>query len=210
METVSELVCKAQSGDRKAFEQLVLKYQPRLYTLSYKLAGNYTDAQDLAQEAFIKAYKGLGNFRGEAEFGTWLYRIAVNIWLNEKRRREKNVTYSLDEPLMTADGEITREIPDSTGDPLEILQTKEFRGLVASALNEITKEHKTVLVLREIEGFSYDEIAAIIECSIGTVRSRLNRAREALRKKIEVLAREKGINVPGSRTAAKITQLNTG
>ncbi|OAT79795.1 RNA polymerase subunit sigma-24 [Desulfotomaculum copahuensis] len=198
MDEVTELVNRSQHGDRLAFEQLVLMYQTRVYSLSYQLAGNHADAQDLAQEVFIRAYHGLKSFRREADFGTWLHRIAVNIWLNVKRRRDRATVVSLDEPVQTNEGEVAREVAASAGDPLEALEEKEFRGLVGKALNELTAEHKAVLVLREIEGCSYDEIAGIMDCSVGTVRSRLNRARETLKKKVAALAAENGINLPGT------------
>jgi len=185
------LIKRAQAGDKKAFEQLVLSYQERVYALSFRLAGNHTDAQDLAQEAFVKAYQRLGSFRGEADFGTWLHKITVNTWLNIKRQ-QKEEPLSLDEPLKTDDGEISRTAvsDDVEGDPEESFARKELQELVWKALNSLNEEFRVVIVLREMEGYSYEEIASMMNCSLGTVKSRLNRARRLLREKVTVLLRE--------------------
>jgi len=185
------LIKRAQAGDKKAFEQLVLCYQERVYTLSFRLAGNHTDAQDLAQEAFVKAYQSLGSFRGEADFGTWLHKITVNTWLNIKRQ-QKEEPLSLDEPLKTDDGEISRAVAseDPDGDPEESFARKELQELVWKALNSLSEEFRVAIVLREMEGYSYEEIASMMNCSLGTVKSRINRARRVLREKVAVLLRE--------------------
>ncbi len=184
---VTELVKRSQNGDIKAFEGLVNFYQGRIFGLCLRLTGNQDDAEDLAQEVFIKAYNSLKGFRLEADFGTWLHRIAVNMWINIKKKNSKIVQISIDEPYTTEKGEIQRDIADfnNTGDPLASLEEVEFKNLVKQALNELSAEHKTVLVLRDMEGYSYDEIAVITKCTLGTVKSRINRARQALREKLK-------------------------
>ena len=164
------------------FEDLVLTYQDRIYNLSYQLTGNHADAQDLAQEVFIRAYKGLDKFRQEAELGTWLHRITVNLFLNLRRKISRNPTVSLDAPLATEDGEVMREVAATEGDPEEAIAELELRTVIQTALRQLPPEYQAVLVLREMQGYSYDEIASQLDCPPGTVKSRLNRARQAMRK----------------------------
>lgn len=180
------LVRQAQAGDVRAFEELVTLYQDKVYNLSYYLAGNYTDAQDLAQEVFVKAYTSLGSFRQDADLGTWLHRITVNLWLNIRRRQKNSRVFSLDDPVQTGEGEITRTVAavDAAGDPVEALEIQELQERVQKALLSLPEEFRTVLVLREMEDYSYDDIAEAMQCSLGTVKSRLNRARQALKEKI--------------------------
>lgn len=199
MQDTRTLVRKAQSNDLHAFEELVGLYQNRVYKLCYHLAGNHDDAQDLAQEAFIRAYKALGSFHNEADFGTWLHRITLNVWLNIKRK-SSNKTVSLDESYESGDGSsIQREVAAFDGDPVEALEEKEFRGLVRSALNTLSEEHRSVLVLREIEGYSYEEISHMLGCSLGTVKSRISRAREVLRREIAELGRHADRDIAAAR-----------
>lgn len=194
------LVKKAQNNDLSAFEELVRLYQNKVYALCTHLAGNHVDAQDLAQEAFIRAYRAMGSFRNEADFGTWLHRITVNVWLNLKRKKNGQPPVSLDEPYRGDDGgEIQREVATEDGDPLQALEEKEFRGLVRVALGSLSEEHRAVLVLREIEGYSYEEVSRMLGCSLGTVKSRLSRAREAMKRKMTELARENGEYLPAGK-----------
>lgn len=194
MDNTKLLVKRSQKGDARAFEQLVTMYQDRVYTLSYQLTGNHADAQDLAQEVFIKAYRALPGFRNEADFGTWLHRIAVNLSLNEKRKKKPEV--SLDNPVQTEEGEMPRLVASDDESPEEAYENKEFRDMVRRALRELSAEHRAVLVLREMQGYSYDEIALMLDCSLGTVKSRISRARRALKKEITRLAAENGSILP--------------
>ena len=196
MDNVKFLVKKFQKGDTGAFEHLVTLYQDKIFALSYQLTRNHADAQDLAQNAFIKAYKALPGFRNEADFGTWLHRITVNIFINEKRKKKPD--YYLDNPVQTEEGEMTREIASDAESPEEAYEKTEFREMVWTALEELSTEHKTVLVLREIQGYSYDEIAVLLECTLGTVKSRINRARQAFKEQITALAAKNGRNLPYS------------
>ncbi|HOV79173.1 MAG TPA: sigma-70 family RNA polymerase sigma factor [Bacillota bacterium] len=191
------LVKRAKNNDLAAFEELVRLYQDRVYALCLQLSGHRDDAQDLAQETFVRAYRALSGFRNEAEFGTWLHRIAVNVWLNFRRRNGREFQLSLDEPLRTADGgELLRGVAGTDGDPLRALEEKEMGELVRAALKDLSEEHRVVLVLREMEGYTYEEVSRLLGCSLGTVKSRLSRAREAIRFKIIELARKAGEDLP--------------
>lgn len=187
MTTIDDLIAKAQQGDASAFEQLVLKYQDRVYSHCHYLTGNPDDAQDLAQDVFVQAYKGIRSFRHDADFGTWLHRIAVNLWINFCRRNKKVVSLSMDEPRYTREGEMAREWADDGESPLEQVERREFNLMVGKALNRLLPEFRIVLVLREIEGYNYEEIAAMLDCSLGTVKSRISRGRRALKKELEKL-----------------------
>lgn len=197
MEAVRQLIYRAQNKDLTAFEQLVSLYQGRVYALAHKLEGNPTDAQDLAQEAFIRAYRALDSFRGDSDFGTWLHRITVNVWLNSRRKQRVDTSVSLDEPIQTTEGSMTREVPSWDHDPESILMDAQMSELMQKALDDLSKEQKAVLLLREIEELSYEEIAVTMNCSLGTVRSRLSRAKDALRKLVVERARVSGIHMSG-------------
>ncbi|OPX89533.1 MAG: ECF RNA polymerase sigma factor SigW [Pelotomaculum sp. PtaB.Bin104] len=199
MDETSLLVARAKKNDIHAFETLVHIHQNMVYSICMKLTGNHDDAQDLAQEAFIRAYRGLGSFRSEAEFGTWLHRITINVCLNALRKNGGRQQVSLDEPYHGEDGtEMRHEVASEDGDPLRALEEKEFNNLVQAAIKSLSDEHRTVLILREIEGFSYEEISSMIGCSLGTVKSRLSRAREVMRRKMTELARDAGEDLPAS------------
>jgi RNA polymerase sigma-70 factor (ECF subfamily) len=177
----SELILKCKNGNVEAFEELVLKYQRQIYTVAYRFMGNHEDASDLAQEAFIKAYKSIDRFRGESSLKTWLYHIVANVCRDELRKRKKGQVLSLDAPISTEEGEITRQTEDWTYAPDLIYESKEAQYFIQEAINQLTPEYKEVIILREIQGFSYEEIARHLGCSLGTIKSRLNRARKAMR-----------------------------
>ncbi|WP_027364358.1 sigma-70 family RNA polymerase sigma factor [Desulfotruncus alcoholivorax] len=182
MDNVKLLVKRSQKGDTRSFEQLVTLYQDKIFALSYQLTGNYADAQDLAQNVFIKAYRALPGFRNEADFGTWLHRITVNLYINERRKKRPEVY--LDKPVQTGEGEMPRLVASGTENPEEAFEKKEFRSMVRDALWKLSEEHRAVLVLREMQGYSYEEIAQMLDCTLGTVKSRINRARLALKKQL--------------------------
>lgn len=181
-----QLVKKSLQGDTVAFEELVIQYQNKIYALSYRYMGNEEDAYDMTQEAFLKAYRSLRTFKGDSSFGTWLYRVATNVCLDELRRRKRRIaTLSLDEPLATDEGEVEKEIPDTSPTADIIYEKKEFSKYIQNLLDQMKPEHKTVIVLRDVMELSYEEIADVLDCSLGTVKSRLSRARNALRKKLD-------------------------
>lgn len=183
-QSIADIIKRSKKGDLEAFSSLVQMYQTRVLSLCLKLTGNRPDAEDLAQEVFIKSYKSLDGFRQEAEFGTWLHRIAVNLYINQKKKNSRVVVLSINDPVKTDSGEISREIVDDSEDPQQKLEASENRQLIRQALDMLSPEHKTVLILREIEGYSYEEIAQITKNSLGTIKSRMNRARQALKDKI--------------------------
>lgn len=185
--TEQELVERARKGDELAFEQLVTDNEKRIYNLCRRLTGNPDDGAELAQEAFLNAWKGLDKFQGGSSFATWLYRLASNACIDflrkEKRRQSISMTVSLD------DEEEGRQadLPDERYSPEQELERAELRRAVLRGLETISAEHKQVLVMRELNGLSYAEIAHVLDLEEGTVKSRIARARLALRK---VLAAE--------------------
>ena len=180
--TEQELVERAKKGEEAAFEVLVTDNEKRIYNLCRRLTGNPEDAAELTQEAFLNAWRGLSRFQGESSFSTWLYRLASNACIDflrkEKRRQNLSMTVSLD------DEEEARqvELPDERYAPERELERTEVRQAVAAGLERLTPEHRQVLVMREINGFSYAEIGAVLGLEEGTVKSRIARARNALRK----------------------------
>lgn len=187
MTTITRLTEKARAGSPEAFGELVEHYQDQVYSQCRFLSGNADDAQDLAQDVFVQAFKGIKSFRNEADFGTWLHRIAVNQWINYQRKNKKVVTFSLDEPLYTKDGEVYRELAASEDKTSEIIEQNELREIIGKALNRLLPEFRTALILRELEGYNYEEIAQLLECSLGTVKSRINRGRKALKQELASL-----------------------
>ncbi|MBX3431943.1 MAG: sigma-70 family RNA polymerase sigma factor [Pirellulales bacterium] len=184
----AELVERAQGGDRAAFGELVLRHQQRVFAALVGLLGCPEEARDAAQDAFVQAWRKLGAFRGEAQFATWLYRIAMNEGLTRRRRRRPTV--SLDHQKEHAGAEPI----DPAGDPTRTLAATEEAAHVRAALAEFPDDQRQILVLREMDGCSYDDIAEVLALPIGTVRSRLFRARMQLREMLQLKLDE-----PGSR-----------
>lgn len=178
----TELIALCQKGNVEAFEKLVLKYEKQVYTIAYRFIGNHEDACDLAQEALVKAYKYISNFRGESSLKTWLYHIVANVCRDELRKRRKNNVVSLDSPLVNDEGgELMRQTEDWTFAPEVVYESKEMQEMIQKALDDLSPEYKEVLIMREIMGFTYEEIAKQLDCSMGTVKSRISRARKAMR-----------------------------
>lgn len=175
------LIAKSQQGDVEAFGELVSIYEKQVYTVAYRFMGNPEDASDLTQEAFVRAFRAISRFRGEASFKTWIYHIVANVCRDELRKRKKQAVVSLDAPIVTDDGYIAREQEDWSLAPERVYDSIELQETIQQLLNQLIPEYRQVLVLREIQGFTYEEIANILECSLGTVKSRINRARKALR-----------------------------
>ena len=180
-----ELIARAAEGDAQAFAELVKKYEKLVYNLSYQASGNADDAFDISQEVFIKVYRSLRKFRGDCRFFTWLYRITMNTVKDYIRSQKRRKTVSLsdyDEDEENPSG--TRDIPDegAEADPEEMTEKKERRELVRQAIGQLSEDHRTVVTLRDMEGYSYEEIAEMLGLEIGTVKSRLNRARLAIKE----------------------------
>lgn len=185
-----ELVREAKSGDLEAFDALVIRYQERIYGLVHRAVGDGEDARELTQETFVKAFRNLLRFREEAAFSTWIYRIAINLATSKKRtyvKRRKLGGVSLDASVRTRSGEVHVEPEDSTQEPTEVYRRKEIQERIHRAIGELDEAHRKMVVLRDLEGLSYEEIAATLDLPIGTVRSRLHRARLELREKLKDL-----------------------
>lgn len=174
-----QVVIKAAAGDPDAFEQLVITHQKRIYNLALKMTGNPEDASDMTQEAFLKAYRGLGGFNMESSFSTWLYRLASNVCIDFIRKRNKRSVVSLNSG---GDEERELEITDTRYEPSGLAERRQERADIQSAIDSLDSEHRQVLMLREIMGLSYQEISDITKVKQGTVKSRIARARERLRK----------------------------
>ena len=187
--TDPELVGLAQDGDSEAFGELVNRYQNKIYRLARRLTDNQEDAEDVLQEAFIRAFRAIGGFRGASKFSTWLFRITVNL-AAMKRRAQRYYVESLDEPISTKDGEIMRDIRDTSFDPLTILIIKEIGETLDTAISDLSPTNRAVFVLRHIEGLSTEETREILNISIPAVKSRLHRTRAALQEKLTRLAQE--------------------
>jgi RNA polymerase sigma-70 factor (ECF subfamily) len=178
------LVRRVQRGDKGAFDALVLKYQHKLIKLVMRYVRNPAEAEDIAQEAFIKAYRALPQFRGDSAFYTWLYRIAINTAKNAVVSRDRSpIEYNLDRNNADESYDMQGRLKDSET-PEGLVLTDEIRSIVNAAIDALPEDLRTAIVLRELEGLSYEEIAAAMDCPVGTVRSRIFRAREAIDRRL--------------------------
>ncbi len=175
------LIERSKNGDVSAFETLIEAYQKKVFNLAYRIIGNYDDASDLAQEAFIRIFKSISGFKGQSLFSTWVYRITTNVCLDEIRKRKNKHIQSLDEDIQTDDGEMQRQIVSDDPLPDELAEREELRAAINDSLRQLKEEYRIIITLRDIRGMSYEEIAKILDCPTGTVKSRINRARQALK-----------------------------
>ena len=189
MDTLSieaRLVERAKAQDEAAFEQIMRLYADRLYNYILRMVGNATDAEDLVQETFLRAYQGLPQFDGRASLGTWLYRIATNLCIDHQRRRARRVqTVSYSEGEDEEGEPAAWDFPDQqTPNPLEAALNRELEAVVEDAIDKLSPKLKTVLLLYDVEELSYEEIARVLGIPIGTVKSRLNHARTQIQKAV--------------------------
>ena len=176
-----ELVARSQAGDTMAFNELVTRYRTRTFAMIYNMVRNEQDAWDLAQDGFVKAWKNIGRFRGQSSFYTWLYRIVMNVTIDSLRRKRIESGTEFDDQIglrNIAPGATTA--PKSEMQPAEKISDREIRQRIDEAISRLSSEHRAAIVMREIDGLEYSEIAEQMECSIGTVMSRLFYARKKL------------------------------
>ncbi len=178
-------------NDRKEFDTLVNRCHRQAYNIAYRMTGNHADAEDLTQESFLRAYRFFDRYNRQMPFENWLYRIMSRVFIDEIRKRPKFKAQSLDQPLYLGDGgdaDVLLEIPDFEANPEHMVLCDTLDEHLQRALNALPEEFRIAVVLADIEGLSYEEIAETMHCSLGTVRSRLHRGRKALRNKIGAAA----------------------
>jgi RNA polymerase sigma-70 factor (ECF subfamily) len=182
------LVDRFKKGDQSAFDEMVTRYWDRIYAMVNQLLRNQQDAEEVTQDAFIRAHRGLVNFRGESAFSTWLYQIATNLarnryWYWWRRKRDQSV--SIDAPINSENSTTLAElIPAEVETPDDVAVTEEFVRRIGTGMDKLTAKHREILILRNVKNLSYEEISAILGISSGTVKSRIARARESLRAKL--------------------------
>ncbi|MCR4316414.1 MAG: sigma-70 family RNA polymerase sigma factor [Planctomycetes bacterium] len=180
----AHLIKSARKGERSSFGKLVDIYQDRIFRLIYRMTSHAEDARDLTQDTFIKAYKGLASYKGDSKFSTWLYRIAVNTTISHLR---KAISRMPARSLVVSDGESGPvELEDHSSEtPLSIIERDETGRAIQTAIGSLAEDYRAAIVLRDVEGLSYDEIATLLNVPVGTVRSRIHRARLALKDKLD-------------------------
>jgi len=181
-----QLVERVQKGDKRAFDLLVLKYQYKVHAIVSRFIRDFDEVNDVVQEAFIKAYRAIGNFRGDSQFYTWLYRIAVNTaknYLVARNRRPPSSDVDVDDAEFYSGSDMLKDV-DS---PENLLYRDELQKVVTDAIDSLPEDLRTAVTLREFDGLSYEEIANVMDCPVGTVRSRIFRAREAIDNRIKAL-----------------------
>ncbi len=177
--TEIDLIAKCQEGDRQAFNRLVMHYQNLVYSFLYRLAPNWDDIDDLAQEVFVKVYYSIRKLRDQSQFKSWLHSIAVSVYIDEQRRRKKR------QERFVSDKRVLETRVDSNENPGSQLERQELQKRLQEAINQLPEEFKLAIVLREIQDLSYEEIAKTLKCSIGTVRSRIFRGRQLLQQMLK-------------------------
>jgi RNA polymerase sigma-70 factor (ECF subfamily) len=180
-------VSRLKANEDAAYDELVRTYSALIFHVAYRMLGDTAEASDVVQEIFLKVFRNIGGFKGEAALKTWVFRIAFSEILNRLRwwkRRHRFSTMSLDEPPNGHGMNAGHSVASPSPTPEEVLQSKEQEGAIQQALGRLTKDHRSIIVLRDIEGFSYNEIADVLGVSVGTVKSRLARARSDLKKSL--------------------------
>jgi len=178
------LIERCKRGELAAFNDLVRKYEKQVYNFSYRLTGNYDDANDVSQDAFLRAFNAIASFRGDASFSTWLFRITTNVFLDERKRTKAHPQSSLDDYLELDESSVARQIEDPNPTPDLLLEERERAQLLQNAIGSLPEYQRAMVILYHKEQKSYEEIADVMNLPIGTVKSRLNRARLALKEKL--------------------------
>jgi RNA polymerase sigma-70 factor (ECF subfamily) len=182
----ANLVARSREGDLPSFERLVSRYQNKIMGYSARMLSDHDEAEDVAQEVFIKAYRSLESFRGESSFSTWLYRIATNLCIDRmrKKKRSPQQAYSLDEPIDKDEDKGGREVPDYSAEPTRAVEREELRLRVREMVAEMPEKLRAVLVMCDMQGMAYEDIAKVLDVPIGTVKSRLFHARADLGRRL--------------------------
>ncbi|NCC15576.1 MAG: sigma-70 family RNA polymerase sigma factor [Clostridia bacterium] len=180
----NSLISRAKQGDMAAFEELILQHEKTVYNVALRMMNHSEDARDISQEVLIKAFRNIANFDERSSFSTWLYRITVNTCIDEMRKRKGKQSLSLDNELEDDEGTWKREIADDGDTPEESLMRKEEKSELLMALETISQDYKTVFILRDMRGLTYEEIADITGLALGTVKSRISRARNYIKQEI--------------------------
>jgi RNA polymerase sigma-70 factor (ECF subfamily) len=184
LDSDNEIIVRCQKGDVEAFEGIVREYQKKMFNISYRMIGDYYEAAEVVQDAFVAAYKAIKGFKRQSKFSTWLYTIVINLSKNRIKKTKTRSYYeqsSLDDPFHTTNGQVKREAPSGEVSVLQKLEKQEIDQRVQDCINVLESEFREVMVLRDIQGYAYEEISAILNLAEGTVKSRLYRAREAIR-----------------------------
>jgi len=181
------LIERCKQGDRDAFDKLVRGYEKRVYNLAYRLSGHYDEANDISVDAFLRVFQALKLFRGDANFSTWLFRIVTNVYLDRRKRSRNKQHLSLEEYIELEENSVARQIVDPSPTPGMVAEHRERSDMLQNAIDALPDYQRAMVVLYHTEGLSYEEIASVLSLPIGTVKSRLNRARLTLREKLEPL-----------------------
>lgn len=189
----ARLLERCRSGSREAFDELMQRYERRVYNLAYRLSGNYDEAMDIAADSFVRIYNSLGNFRGDSSFLTWLYRVVTNIFLDHRKRQRARPSQSLDELIEQDDSSLRQQQIADGPTPEEHVAAGERTSVILAAIESLPDYQRAMVVLYHMEDQSYEEIAAAFGLPIGTVKSRLNRARLALKQKLGPIREQYGL-----------------
>jgi RNA polymerase sigma-70 factor (ECF subfamily) len=177
------LVAMCADGDMLAFEELVLRYEKKVAAAAFRLCGHQQEGEDLAQETFLRAWRAFAGYRGQASFGTWLMAILTNLW-RDRLRKGRLPQEPLDQVLEGQEGPVQKQLQDQSPGPEVLTEAAEAGSILGHMLQELKPEYKEVLVLRDVQGFTYEEVAAITGSNLGTVKSRINRARTLMKEKV--------------------------
>lgn len=181
------LIERCKRGERAAFDTLVRAYEKRVYNFAYRMCGHYDEANDISSDAFLRVFQAIHLFRGNSNFSTWLFRIVINVYLDRRKRTLNKQHLSLQEYIEMEESSLVRQIEDTGPLPDKLVEERERRDLLQEAIASLPDYQRAMIVLYHTEGKSYEEIAEVLALPIGTVKSRLNRARLSLREKLEPL-----------------------
>jgi RNA polymerase sigma-70 factor, ECF subfamily len=208
---IARLFVGTQKSDRREFDALVHRCHRQAFNIAYRLTGNHADAEDLTQETFLRAYRFFDRYNRDMPFANWLYRIMSRVFIDELRKRPRIQAQSLNQPLSLGDGgdaDVLLEIPDSAFDPEQIMLSESLEETLQEALNALPEEFRIAVILADIQGMCYEEIADTMNCSLGTVRSRLHRGRKQMRQRLTLAAKCKAAD--GGQQAARFAGLISG